>query len=210
MKPKDILCILFWPDCCVCVCVCVFACARCGSSRSRAALVLLLWGDDDLFSVVDQKAPSLTGNRVHEDRLHHGPTPRLLYCPVHHIHLTGKHTQISLLYHLTQHRSDNVSDVFIPVLPPTMWALACACPAWRRGRRGSSENVAFCKVLKSPHRRWDPKWAGPRGTMGSPPAEFSFKYTWSSLCCIERCVLHLLMLSLNFTEIPNLQVFGTF
>lgn len=57
--------------------------------------ILLVRGDNQMFSVVHQQAGNHAAHSVHEERLHRSPTPRPHHRPVHHTHLEGKrHAQV--------------------------------------------------------------------------------------------------------------------
>lgn len=136
---------------------------------------LLVWGDDEPFSMVHQEAASLTGHRVQNDRLHQSPTPWLHHWPIHHTHLQGNtvtHTSNPPPAQLRRRPlpGSGVSQV-LPAPPLMTQASACAGPEWRRGRRGSSEPSDCCTVRWSLCHRRDPKKPDPRCRMGCQPAE---------------------------------------
>lgn len=144
----------------------------------RPVWVLLVWGDDEPFTVVHQEAASLTGHRVQNDRFHQSPTPWLHHWPIHHTHLQGNtltHTSNPPPAQLRRRPlpGSGVSQV-LPAPPLMTRASACAGPEWRRGRRGSSEPSDCCTVWWSLRHRRDPKKPDPRCRMGCQPAEVIF------------------------------------
>lgn len=60
------------------------------SWEPELSIVLLVQGDNNHFSVVNQEAQGATACRVCYDGLHHSTAPCLLCNPVNHIHLRGR------------------------------------------------------------------------------------------------------------------------
>lgn len=104
--------------------------------------VLPVSGDDQTFPVVHQQAGHQAAHRVHEERLHRGPTPGPQDRPVHHTHLEGKTGP-------ARPRCGHRWCCCVPAPPPAPTASAPPAPG-RHGRKGSSAASDVCTAPRCP------------------------------------------------------------